>query len=111
VHKRHRRGRRRRTNLRLALQLVLAIFAIATAAALSVGVIHVIERPVSPFEPASDQERRSGSPLEPAMGEPVMGEPELGDPEPGDPERVEPAIGSALDAAEGAGAPVVPTGG
>ncbi len=56
VQTRHRRGRWSRTNLRLALQLALAVFAIATAAALSAGVVHVIERPVSPFEPVSDQE-------------------------------------------------------
>ena len=91
VHGRHRRGRRRRTQLRLALQVALAICAIAIAAALSAGVIHVVERPVSPFEPVSDQERRAFQPAEP---------------------RVEPATVDSLesaDPADSANAPDLPT--
>ncbi len=50
IHKRHRRGKKRRDKTRLALRITFSLLLIALAASLSAGIIHVVERPVPPFE-------------------------------------------------------------
>ncbi len=49
VRKRHRRGQRRRNKLRLALRVLFSLVGLAIAAALSAGIIHIVERPVPPI--------------------------------------------------------------
>lgn len=49
VHRSHRRGKKRRDRARLALRVVGSALLIAIAAALSVGIVHVVERPVPPI--------------------------------------------------------------
>jgi len=63
IHKRHRRGKKRRDKVRLALRVGLSMVLIGLAAALSAGIIHVVERPVPPFEAIADE---MGYPLPPA---------------------------------------------
>ena len=50
VRKLHRRGKRRRDRIRLAVRVTVSLLVLAAAAALSAGVVHVVERPVPPFE-------------------------------------------------------------
>jgi hypothetical protein len=55
VRKLHRRGKRRRDKLRLALRVVGSLVVLAIAVLLSAGVIHVVERPVPPFESIAER--------------------------------------------------------
>ncbi len=55
VRKRHRRGQRRRNKLRLALRVLVSLVSLAIAAALSAGIIHIVERPVPPIEALADK--------------------------------------------------------
>ena len=65
IHKRHRRGKKRRDKLRLGIRVVLSLAVLALAAALSAGVVHVVERPVPPFEVLATQ------PIEPPPAPPA----------------------------------------
>ncbi len=55
VRKRHRRGQRRRNKLRLALRVLVSLVGLAIAAALSAGIVHVVERPVPPIGALADK--------------------------------------------------------
>lgn len=55
IHKRHRRGKKRRDKRRLALRVSFSLVLIGTALALSAGIVHVVERPVPPFEALAEQ--------------------------------------------------------
>lgn len=55
VRKLHRRGKRRRDRIRLAVRVTVSLLVLAAAAALSAGVVHVVERPVPPFETLAEQ--------------------------------------------------------
>ena len=65
IHKRHRRGKKRRDKLRLALRIALSLVALGIAAALSVGIIHVVERPVPPFKSMAERPDPEASAMAP----------------------------------------------
>jgi hypothetical protein len=80
VHKRHRRGKKRRDKVRLALRVGLSMLLIGMAAALSAGIIHVVERPVPPFEAIADE---LGYPLPPEAPVADPGETRMAETQPG----------------------------
>ena len=49
IRKRHRQGKKHRHGVRLALRVGLSLVLIGVAAALSAGIVHVVERPLPPF--------------------------------------------------------------
>jgi len=51
----HRRGKKRRDRVRLALKVLASLLVLGAAAGLSAGVVHVVERPLPPFEVLADQ--------------------------------------------------------
>lgn len=55
VRRRHRRGKKRRNKLRLGLRVAASLVILALAAALSAGMVHIVERPMPPFEALADQ--------------------------------------------------------
>lgn len=65
VRKRHRRGKRRRDGLRLALRVAGSVVVLAIAAALSAGMVRVVERPLPPFEALAD--RLPEAPVDPTL--------------------------------------------
>ncbi len=69
IHKRHRRGKRRRDRLRLALRLAFSLVLLGAAAGLSAGIVHMVERPLPPFEAMATLQP------EPASQPPVVEEP------------------------------------
>jgi hypothetical protein len=62
IHKRHRRGKKRRDKERLALRVALSTLLIGIALALSVGIVHVVERPVPPFKAMAEEEASARAP-------------------------------------------------
>ena len=55
VHRHRRRGDRRRQKLQLAFRLLLSVAVVGVAAALSAGVVHLVERPVPPWKLLADR--------------------------------------------------------
>lgn len=62
-HRRYRRGRRRRDKLRLWLRVALSFVMLAIAAALSAGIVQVVERPLPPIRGMSDLVPPGADPL------------------------------------------------
>ena len=54
VRKRNRPGARRRKKLRVALRLTFSLVLVLLAAALSAGIVRVVERPIAPWQGQAD---------------------------------------------------------